>query len=68
MLGVDRDHPAIRQLLQVDTVVAALEADLDERRRSLTLVMLRAAIAADFARLGMAYDVDAEPPAGGGHH
>lgn len=46
----------------------ALEADLDERRRSLTLVMLRAAIAADFARLGLAYDVDAEPPAGGGHH
>lgn len=46
----------------------ALEADLDERRRSLTLVMLRAAIAADFARLGLAYDVDAEPPAGGGRH
>lgn len=46
----------------------ALKADLDERRRSLTLVMLRAAIAADFARLGLAYAVDAEPPAGGGHH
>ncbi len=46
----------------------ALEADLDERRRSLTLVMLKAAIAADFARLGLAYAVDAEPPAGGGRH
>lgn len=46
----------------------ALESDPDEQRRSLTLVMLRAAIAADFARLGMAFDVDAKPPSGGGHH
>lgn len=45
-----------------------LERDPDETRRSLTLVMLRSAIAADFARLGMVFDVDAKPPSGGGRH